>query len=89
VHSQEEQEDFLAHGRFGDGERVEFNLLVKIGLAFLAMGCVCLGFIALMGPLGMRDGRLFLMGLMALCSVAGVLFCLCGLALGPVKKRER
>jgi hypothetical protein len=58
------------------------------GLAFLAMGCVCLGLIALMGTPGMPDGRLPLMGLMALCGVVGALFCLCGLALGPVKKRE-
>ena len=91
MRSPKEQEEFLAYRRFGERKPSAFNLLAKIGFAFLAMGCVCLGFITLLGLLGTpgSDGGGFLMGLVALCGVVGVLFLLCGLALGPVKKRER
>jgi hypothetical protein len=47
MRSPEEQEVFLEHGRFGEEEqsltKAGVPALVKIGLAIVGIGCVCIG----------------------------------------------
>jgi hypothetical protein len=83
MRSPEEQEDFLKHGRFGEGTytlaRPKIDKFLWIGLAFLVAGAALLGS-AIVFKIGRDDdGPFFLMGFIAASAVAVVL-CVWGLA---------
>ncbi len=82
MRSPEEQEDFLKHGRFGEGARrmyrPKIDKVFGIGLAFLLVGAALLGS-SVVFRIGRDDGGpFFFMGFIA-ASAVGVLFCICGL----------
>jgi hypothetical protein len=84
MRSPEEQEDFLKHGRFGEGthtvtRRPKIDKVLWIGLAFLAASGALLGS-AIVFRIGRDDGGpFFLMGFIA-ASAVGVVLCVWGLA---------
>jgi hypothetical protein len=66
VRKPEEQEEFLQHGRFGEGRpsqlRTAFSTPVIVGIAFIVLGFVMIG-IAVVFKIGRDDGGpFFLMG---------------------------
>lgn len=82
MRSPEEQEDFLKHGRFGEGTqtiaRPKIDKVFWIGVAFLLVGGTLLGS-AVVFRIGRDDGGpLFFMGFIA-ASAVGVLLCIWGL----------
>jgi hypothetical protein len=82
MRSPEQQDDFLEHGRFGEGEqapkRSSVDRLVWIGLLFLAAAGALLGS-AVVFKIGRDDGGpFFVMGSIAAGSV-GTVLCLLGL----------
>jgi hypothetical protein len=82
MRSPDEQEEFLEHGRFGQGKqrhtRARVPALVKTGLAFIGVGCACIGAMALF-HIGRDDGGPFFVMGSILCGVVGAIFCLGGL----------
>ncbi len=87
MRSPEEQEQFLEHGRFGEGAQAitcaKIHLLVWIGLTFLLVGAALLGW-AVVFKVGRDDGGpLFVMGFIVMgfiaASVVGVALCIWGL----------
>jgi hypothetical protein len=82
MRSPDEQEEFLEHGRFGEGNRsltlAGVPAFVKIGLAFIGVGCACIGAMVLF-HIGRDDGGPFFVMGSILCGVVGAGLCLCGL----------
>jgi hypothetical protein len=82
MRSPEEQEDFLKHGRFGEGSqtiaRSKIDKVLCIGLALLLAGGALLGS-AVVFRIGRDDGGpFFLMGFIAATAV-GIVLCVWGL----------
>jgi hypothetical protein len=83
MRSGEEQEDFLEHGRFGEGAesitRAKVDRLVWIGLLLLLAGGALLGSIAVF-KIGRDDGGRFFVLRCIVASAVGVVLCIWGLA---------
>jgi len=80
MRSTEEQEDFLEHGRFGEGtrKRVRVDQLVWIGLLFLLVGAALFGSVVVFN-IGRDDGGpLFVQGSIV-ASAIGLVVCIWGL----------
>jgi hypothetical protein len=92
MRSPKEQDDFLEHGRFGEGApsliRTAFSTPVIIGLVLIALGSALAGIAVLLG-IGRDDGGpFFLMGFF-LCVGVGSGFCLWGLVSKLISRRTR
>jgi hypothetical protein len=86
MRSPQEQDDFLNHGRFDEGNPSLIRTAVIIGLVLIALGFALAGFSYLAG-IGRDDGGpFFLMGFVLSVSI-GLLFCLWGLVLKLTSKR--
>ena len=81
MRSPEEQEDFLEHGRFGEGTRTmaraRVDQLVWIGLVILVAGGALLGSAALFN-IGRGDGGPFFVLGSIVAAAVGVILCIWG-----------
>ena len=88
MRSPEEQEDFLEHGRFGEGDqnlaRTKLQVLVWIGLLFFAIAAACFGSIIAF-QVGRDDGGPLLVQGAILALAIGAVLCTVGL----VKMRSK
>jgi drug/metabolite transporter (DMT)-like permease len=90
MRSPREQEDFLEHGRFGEGDQklhhTRVDRLVWIGLFFIVAGCACLGSAVIFG-IGRDDGGPFFVYGFILGIAVGAAFCLIGFVRVWFRKR--
>jgi hypothetical protein len=88
----DEQEEFLEHGRFGEGEqsvrRVRLPPLVKVGFAFIGAGCFCIAAPVIL-RIGRDDGAPFLILGYIFCAILGVGFWVVQLVKTLMSSRRR